>query len=99
MKAEVSNVVLHRARHLSGVYQQQGRMLVDSDWNELTDILRHLGTAIGSEAIGTGVPRHGGLLAQSTPPDALLTLRNQGGLVAAAGVIAKSCRAARAPTL
>ena len=89
MKAELSSVVLQPARHLSGVYQQQGRMLVDRDWNELADILGHLGTAIGSEAIGTGVPRHGGVLAQSTPPDAALTLRNEGGLVAAAGVIAE----------
>ena len=89
MKAELSSVVLQPARHFSGVYQQQGRMLVDRDWNELTDILRHLGTEIGSQAIGTGVPRHGGLIAQSTPPDALLTLRNEGGLVAAAGVIAE----------
>lgn len=87
MKAELSNVGLHRRRHFSGVYQQQGRMLVDRDWNELCEILRGLGTAVSSEAIGTGVPRHGGLVWNPSPPNPVLAMRNEGGLVAAAGVI------------
>ena len=67
MKAEISHIGLHRERHFTGVYQQQGRMLLDRDWNELCDVLAQLGTAIGSQAIGTGVPRHGGLLSRPSP--------------------------------
>jgi hypothetical protein len=86
MKAEISNLGLHRAQRLVGVYLQQGRMLVDRDWNELCEILRRLGRPVVSEAIGDGVPRHGGML-DLRPADSVLVLRSQGGLVAAAGVI------------
>jgi hypothetical protein len=88
MKAEISNLGLHRERRFTGVYLQQGRMLIDRDWNELCEILRHLGTAVVSEAIGTGVPRHDGLLDYAAA--ATLKLRAQGGHVAATGVIGEA---------
>jgi hypothetical protein len=84
MKAEISNFGSHREAQFTGVYQQQGRMLLDRDWNELCEILRDLGTGVSSQAIGTGVPRHGGLLQGPLPT---LTFRPEGGLVAAGGVI------------
>lgn len=91
MKAEISNFGLHRERRFTGVYQQMGRMLDDRDWNELCEILRDLATTVASEAIGTGVPRHGGLLyggaPSAFPPTRELLIWNKGGLVAAAGVI------------
>ncbi len=90
MKAEFSNVGLFGERHYSGLYQQQGRMLVDRDWNELCDILRRLGTVAASEAIGTGVPRHDGLLAPRSPGEPVLAMRNSGGLVAAGGLIGEA---------
>lgn len=87
MKAEISQVGLYRDLRLSGVFQQQGRMLVDRDWNELCGILRHLGTVAASESIGTGVPRHDGLVAVPVLGSSKLSLRNSGGLVAAQGLI------------
>lgn len=85
MKAELSQIGLYLSPHYSGVYQQQGRMLLDRDWNELCDVLRHLGRVAASEAIGTGVPRHDGLL--TSPAANSLSLSGNGGLVAADGVI------------
>jgi hypothetical protein len=90
MKAEISNLGLHRERHFTGVYLQQGRLLVDRDWNELCEILRHLGTAVVSEAIGTGVPRHDGLLSRPAAANPTLILRGEGGRVAATGVIGEA---------
>lgn len=92
MKAEISQLGLHREQRFTGVYQQQGRMLVDRDWNELCEILRDLATGVSAEAIGTGVPRHGGLLQGPAPK---LTLRPEGGLVAAAGAIGRVAPRAR----
>src|SRR5690349_1957060 len=87
MKAEISQFGLHREQKFTGVYQQQGRMLLDRDWNDLCEILRDLGTGVSSQAIGTGVPRHDGLLQGPLP---ILTLRPEGGLVAADGVIGQA---------
>jgi hypothetical protein len=86
MKAEISQIGLYRERRFTGVYQQQGRMMLDRDWNEACDILRDLGNRVGDEAIGTGVPRHEGLLTNASTG---LTLRNAGGRVAASGLIAE----------
>jgi hypothetical protein len=85
MKAELSQIGMYLAPHYSGVFQQQGRMLVDRDWNELCEILRHLGRVAALEAIGTGVPRHGGMIASPAP--GALGIANAGGLVAADGAI------------
>src|SRR5258707_5058687 len=85
MKAELSQIGMYLEPHYSGVFQQQGRMLVDRDWNELCETLRHLGRVAASEAIGTGVPRHGGMIGSPTP--GALDIINTGGLVAADGVI------------
>ncbi len=87
MKAEISQIGLFQELRFSGVFQQQGRMLADRDWNELCEILRHLGNVAASEAIGTGVPRHDGLIASPGLGSAQLSLRNSGGFVAAQGVI------------
>jgi hypothetical protein len=92
MKAEISQLGLYRERQFTGVYQQQGRMLLDGDWNEQCDILRELTTGVSAQAIGTGVPRHGGLLERPVAAEPVLTLRNEGGLVAAAGMIGKVLR-------
>ncbi|TKB25855.1 hypothetical protein FCL47_12220 [Desulfopila sp. IMCC35006] len=64
MKTEISRDSHQSKKRYSGVYQQQGRMLTDSDWNELVDILKErlseaLRDVVGSEqgSIG-GTPRH-----------------------------------------
>ncbi|WP_299157774.1 DUF6519 domain-containing protein [Accumulibacter sp.] len=40
MKTEISRDSLQPDKNYTGVYQQQGRMLTDADWNELVDILK-----------------------------------------------------------
>jgi hypothetical protein len=43
--------------HYSGVRQQQGRVHMDADWNELVDIGHHVGRTTGVDVIGpTGMP-------------------------------------------
>ena len=64
MKTEISRDSHQPEKRYSGVYQQQGRMLTDADWNELVEILKDrlndaLKDVVGSKegSIG-GVPRH-----------------------------------------
>ena len=68
MKTEISRDSHQPEQRYSGVYQQQGRMLTDADWNELVEILKSqlneglkdvVGNALGS---GGGTPRHRPLL-------------------------------------
>ena len=64
MKTEISRDSHQPQKCYSGVYQQQGRMLTDADWNELVDILKsHLNDAlkdiVGNKVSSTGgTPRH-----------------------------------------
>ena len=67
MKTEISRDSHQPDKRYSGVYQQQGRMLTDADWNELVEILKHhlnnaLKDVVGNKqgSIG-GTPRHRGL--------------------------------------
>ncbi len=64
MKSEISRDSYQSEKRYSGVYQQQGRMLTDADWNELVEILKSrlneaLRDIVGSEqgSVG-GTPRH-----------------------------------------
>ena len=64
MKTEISRDSHQAVKRYSGVYQQQGRMLTDADWNELVEILKQglsesLKDVVGSResSIG-GTPRH-----------------------------------------
>lgn len=61
MKTQISRDTFQPSRHYSGVQLQQGRMIVDADWNELADISRtRLDAALG-DAVVSGAPRTGGL--------------------------------------
>src|SRR5260221_2052743 len=52
----------HRAdKRYSGVYQQQGRMITDADWNELMEIVTELRRQSLGDVIQSGIPRLGGL--------------------------------------
>ena len=64
MKTEISRDSHQPLKRYSGVYQQQGRMLTDADWNELVEIIKLrfndalkdvLGSTQGSYG---GTPRH-----------------------------------------
>ena len=84
MKSQISRDAYQPERHYSGVYLQQGRMILDADWNELTDIQKAAlvaalrdavsGTLAGGGAVPGGAPRVGGLglvdvAAAGDPPD------------------------------
>lgn len=61
MKTQISRDTFQPARHYSGVQLQQGRMIVDADWNELDAIVRSRLEAALADAVSSGAPRSGGL--------------------------------------
>ncbi|MCX6632972.1 MAG: DUF6519 domain-containing protein, partial [Candidatus Solibacter sp.] len=57
MKTQISRDSRQARKRYSGVYQQQGRMLTDADWNELVDILKaRVDEALG-QIVGSGAPK------------------------------------------
>ena len=61
MKTQISRNSFKAEKRYAGVYQQQGRMLTDADWNNLVDVLKgHLAEAL-KDVAGTGSPRNGAL--------------------------------------
>ena len=93
MKTEISRDSHQPQKRYSGVYQQQGRMLTDADWNELVEILKErlndaLKDVVGNKAgrLG-GTPRHRALKVIKALAIDDLTL--QPGHVYVEGVIAQ----------
>src|SRR5512133_3153991 len=58
MKTEISRGSHQPEKRYSGVYQQQGRMLTDADWNELVDILKEQLNDALKDVVGNGSPLH-----------------------------------------
>lgn len=98
MKSQISRDSFQPGQHYSGVYLQQGRMILDADWNELTDIqkaslvaaLRDAisGTLVTGGGIPGGAPRVGGLAIVAVP-DASTNIRIQPGTLYVDGVPAR----------
>lgn len=61
MKTQISRYSHDPKKRYSGVYQQQGRMITDADWNELVEVLKARLDGPLSELVGSGVPRRNGL--------------------------------------
>lgn len=61
MKSQISRDSFRPEARYSGVYLQQGRMILDADWNELTDIQKARLVDALRHAVGGGAPRDGGL--------------------------------------
>lgn len=58
MKGDFSRQTFRRIRHYSGVLMQQGRVQLDSDWNEQQAINRHRVETEAVDVVGpTGTPR------------------------------------------
>src|SRR5258708_6688192 len=67
MKSDLSRSTFNRRKHYSGVRLQQGRVLVDADWNEELDILLHRVETEAIDVIGAcGAPKHAAGFALST---------------------------------
>jgi len=56
MKTQISRVTHDPANRYSGVYQQQGRLITDADWNELVDLVRERLEGVLRDVVGSGAP-------------------------------------------
>ncbi|MCB1889108.1 MAG: hypothetical protein KDH20_15985 [Rhodocyclaceae bacterium] len=61
MKTQISRDSHRPDRHYSSVRLQQGRMIVDADWNELADIGRQRLDDALDDAVRSGAPRDAGV--------------------------------------
>jgi hypothetical protein len=92
MKTQISRDGYRRDKRYSGVYQQQGRLITDSDWNELVDTFKARVDDALVDVIGTGSPKTGAAAIQmaGTTPKIVPGTVYAGGLearvVAAPGV-------------
>lgn len=78
MKTEISRDSHQPLKRYSGVYQQQGRMLTDADWNELVEIIKLRLNELLKDVVGStqgsygGTPRHRALkIIKNAAPDPL----------------------------
>lgn len=76
MKGDFTRVRFEPAKHYSSVRMQQGRVQLDSDWNEQLDIVAHHDRIEAVDVIGAcGVPKKGGgFLIGLTPDNSDLTI-------------------------
>jgi hypothetical protein len=77
MKGDFTRTTFDPAKHYSRVFEQQGRVQVDSDWNEMNDIHRYFLRRLAADLIGP----HGGtgdsfLLGPATDKDKKDVLRD-----------------------
>ncbi|HWM92807.1 MAG TPA: DUF6519 domain-containing protein [Thermoanaerobaculia bacterium] len=85
MKTHISRAGFRADRRYSGVYQQQGRMITDRDWNELVDILKSRVDDTLVDVIGSGAPEGRGATIQLVSNRAVIVP----GVVYAGGVEAQ----------
>lgn len=62
MKTQISRNSHRPEQRYAGVYQQQGRMVTDADWNELMDIVRGQLEDALADLVQRGTPLEGGVL-------------------------------------
>ena len=55
MKGDFSSLQFDPTENLNGVLQQQGRVLLDRDWNDQAQITQHWQDQSGADVIGTGL--------------------------------------------
>ncbi|MEL6884221.1 MAG: DUF6519 domain-containing protein [Pseudomonadota bacterium] len=63
MKTQLSQFPETLHQPYSGVYQQQGRMITDADWNAATEVGRNNLTWSMDDVVGSGTPEQGGIIA------------------------------------
>ena len=61
MKIQISGDGFCEDKQFCGVYLQQGRMLLDADWNEQVDISKAALKDAMADVIGSGIPKQGGV--------------------------------------
>ncbi|MDP2832114.1 MAG: DUF6519 domain-containing protein [Pseudomonadota bacterium] len=88
MKTQISRDSFQPEQRYSGVYLQQGRMILDADWNELSDIEKARLVDALRDAIAGGAPRVGGLKVFADPAGSA-NIRIQPGALYVEGVPAR----------
>ncbi|MDD5389870.1 MAG: DUF6519 domain-containing protein [Gallionellaceae bacterium] len=96
MKTQISRDSFRPEQRFSGVYLQQGRMILDADWNELSDIEKARLVDALRDAIAGGAPRVGGLRVFADPAGSV-NIRIQPGALYVEGVPARLDAAAPLP--
>ncbi|MCU0589521.1 MAG: DUF6519 domain-containing protein [Syntrophobacteraceae bacterium] len=89
MKTQISRDIFDALKRYSGVYQQMGRMLTDSDWNELSEIFRHRLNDALLDVVGSGTPRGRGLMTIVDNPDGTRTCSLKWGTATVDGIPAQ----------
>jgi hypothetical protein len=86
MTRAISRDSFDELKNYLGVYQQQGRVILDSDWNESQDIALSLLRRVVRDSVGDGSPNDGFRIesAYPAPPLTSLTPEDQYELTAAA---------------
>lgn len=62
MKTQLSQFPVTLHQPYSGVYQQQGRMITDADWNAAMQVGRNSLTWSMDDVVGSGTPEQGGII-------------------------------------
>lgn len=91
MKSQISRDSNRPDKRYSGVYQQQGRMITDADWNELTELAKQRQVVALGDVVASGVPRQGGLEITQNAPGAALEIH--AGQLYVDGVVAEAVAA------
>ena len=93
MKAQISRLSFRPNKNFAGVYQQQGRMITDADWNELVDVIKKQQQQALTTTVGSGVPRDGGVLeiteTRPTPGEVERTAKLKSGSLIVDGIYAE----------
>ena len=74
MTQAISRESFDELKNYLGVYLQQGRAILDSDWNENQDIAVSFMRRVGREAFGDGSPNQGFVIDPVFPPPPALLL-------------------------
>src|SRR5215468_5380355 len=90
MKTQRSRNTFDANRRYSSVYQQQGRMLTDADWNELSDLVKERLNDVLRDVTGGGTPRRRGMVVETTAADGSTTHELHWGYVYVDGIPAQS---------
>jgi len=65
VKTQISNNSFNKDKQYNGVYLQQGRMLLDADWNEQVDIAKESLQTSLADVVGSGLPKNNGVSVDS----------------------------------
>jgi DNA-binding beta-propeller fold protein YncE len=96
MKTQRSRNSFDALKRYSGVYQQMGRMFTDSDWNELSALVKHRLDDALTDVIGVGTPRERGMVEITDNGDGTNSYTLNWGYAYVDGIIAQARPAADA---